>query len=143
MKYALLDKALVQWLQPVSHAHCGFKWITTGRGGSVPSKAEFLFPPGSLKEAGRADFFRGEDTDDPGNAALKLILEQCPQVQKITDVAGERIFHFDDLNTGSIGNFMEACLGGSFAAFTNSTRLIRREGKKLIHPGLLQCKGCQ
>ena len=108
--FAALDVALVDWLSDGG----GFVWTTPAdSSGGVPPSRVHTFPTDRVKFSARVDFFRGENADDPGNRHLDDLLGHLPRLRELK----EGPYHVLDrsYNLNNRGNFVESCLGGSFA----------------------------
>ena len=78
------------------------------------------------RAAARVDFYRGNSYDDPGNERLKKMMDHMPGLLKLgwRDSKGQ----FTTIvapwwNKITKGNFLEACLGATFAVWTGNAYL--------------------
>ena len=132
----MLDAALCNWLkQPAGQPAAsfgGFVWVSKGGGDMLPKKKELRFPDQcTLQEAARVDFFRGNVYDDPGNERLKKMMDHMPGLLKLgwRDSKGQLTTIVAPWwNKNSKGNFMEACLGATFAVWTGNAYLQDQGG---------------
>ena len=127
----ILDAALCNWLkQPAGQPAAsfgGFVWVSDGGGDKFPKKKELRFPENcTMQEAARVDFFRGTHYDDPGNEVFKMMMDNMPGLLELgwRDSKGQ---HTNLVGTWwnkvTKGNFMEACLGATFAVWTGNAHL--------------------
>ena len=123
--YQQLDQALCKWLQPVNWQDRGFEWHNPGTGGQWPKKSYITFPGDKVQYAARTDFFRGRNSDDPGNGNWNFIMDQLPGLLNLKYGApgSEKENSYIVLrsyNDNARANFFEACLGSCFAVWTGN-----------------------
>ena len=101
-------------------------WASSGEGGDVPRKILHNFVVNSLKDGARMDFWRGTSRDDFVNKDWERILGLLHSYRRWC------VSQRSAKSPESLGNCMEAVVGISYAAATNSFFLTR--GTELRFP---------